>query len=131
MPLPIIFITISIVLFIIAIKLNSTKKYLKNTGINTKGTIIQKKFDPLLNSGNLSYPEVRFLTENKEWITVTSKIGVFPFAYKLGQEVSIIYEKENPKNFIINERFIQIVPAIMIAMSILFFSIGIYSLIHK
>ena len=129
--LPIICILISIILFIIAKKFNSTKRHLKNSGIETKGTIIQKTVDPSIGNGNLSFPEVRFLTEKNEWITVTSNIGVFPFSYKLGQEVSIIYEKENPNNFIINEKFIQIVPTLMIAMSIICFCIGIFYLLNK
>ena len=124
---------VSIFVLSIAMKIILQNNKLRKEGIKSSGVIISKEVDTLThNTNNVSYPQIKFLTADNEWIIATSKIGTLPFLYKIGQKVSVIYQKENPNNFIVNERFIYSIPIAMIIISSIIFFVGLAKLlIHE
>jgi len=57
-----------------------------------------------------AYPIIRFVTEKQEWVTKTASMNLPSF--KQGSKVTVIYDPENPGDFVINPEsaaFLQIV----------------------
>lgn len=113
-------IVITIALLIIAIKLLLNLKLISKRGVITQGTIFDIEQNFGINNSNISYPIIRFVDDNNKWITKTNKLSTFPGAYKKGQEVTVIYEKNNSENFFIKDKFTYAIPIIMIIVSLTF-----------
>ena len=79
---------------------------------------------------NISYPIVRFLTKENDWITKSSRIGLIPGIYKKGKEVSVIYQNDNPNNFFIKDKLTYLIPISMLIIALLLTIFGIFFLIH-
>ena len=121
-----ILILISILIIIVACLLLSNIKRIAAEGVDVEGIIFDKE-QSIDNSG--FYPVVRFVTEYDEWITEPSKISVLAWNYKVGSKVSVVYQKNNPKNFFIKDSSTYVVPWIMIGMSICMLIGGLISLL--
>ena len=52
-------------------------------------------------SNNPPYPVIRFVTSSGEWIT--EKYSIASNIYEKGQKVEVIYDPDNPKEFIIKD----------------------------
>jgi len=124
----IILIVISIALLYTAFKFRlNTKKILK-TGREAEGVI----FDFVQNNNmqnQAKYPIIRFITSEKEWITEAYNIAV-PGFFKKGQKVIIVYNPDNPKEFIVKSAITSIAPVLIILLAIIILTIGVYKLLH-
>jgi uncharacterized protein DUF3592 len=118
-----IIILVGVILIMLSLYFTFQFRIIKKKGVQVDGIIFD--LEPS-SSGSIrtTYPVVRFLTKEQEWITLTSKIGVVPGVYKKGAKVSIIYEPENPQNFLINSKFTTTVPSIILLIGILVVAIG-------
>lgn len=94
-------------------------------GISTEGIIFSIDQSGTSSGIQLSYPTVRFLTINNEWVTETSNVGLFPGYYKSGEKVTVVYKPENPKKFIIKSNQNKVMPAIVIIAGITLLCIGL------
>lgn len=81
------------------------QKKISESGISTEGIIydFEAEYSTSTNSGSLT-PVVRFLTEDKTWITEKTSIGTFPGLFKKGEAINIIYLPEDPKTFFIKDK---------------------------
>ncbi|MFT3749511.1 MAG: DUF3592 domain-containing protein [Agriterribacter sp.] len=87
----------------------SKKSKLRQTGIHAKGIVLEQQFENKFRwSDSDNYqPEknkitIRFLTENKDWITGTITQGFQLFykgQYKDGAKIDVYYDRNNPSNF--------------------------------
>ncbi len=81
------------------------QKRISNSGITTEGIIydFEVEHSTTSNSGSLM-PVVRFVTEDKTWITEKTSIGTFPGLFKKGEAINITYLPGDPKTFFINDK---------------------------
>lgn len=120
-----ILVVISVLLTMFALKmLNDTNKISKN-GIKAEGIVFDNEVG---NQGYPTYPIIRFLTDKQEWITKASKIAVPPGIYKSGKTVGVIYDKLEPTNFVIDDKYTKVVPYVLIGVGTLFFVAGMVTL---
>src|SRR5258708_39495721 len=75
--------------------LYKNKKLIKN-GILTNGVVIRLEHAKDLSLRRDLFPVVRFLTDQKEWITFTSSVGAYPAPFDEGDKVDVLYSPENP-----------------------------------
>jgi hypothetical protein len=94
---------VGVVLISLSVYSIQANKLLNKNGIKTEG-IVFDIVDSQTSSLRYKTPIVRFLDLNKQWITDEAKVGIANFQYKPGDKVVVIYEKDNPKNFIIQDR---------------------------
>jgi len=99
-------------------------------GISTEGIIFDTEGSDSFSNVQLSYPTVRFLTTNNEWITETSRIGLIPRYYKKGKKVTVIYKPDDPKKFIIKSDYNKIIYVIIIATGAILLFISVANLLH-
>ena len=114
----------------IIVVLNASRKQnkIKKTGLITEGIVFELSNDSS-SSFNVRYPVIRFLTLNEQWITEAANIGISPGFYKKGQKVTVIYDPNDPKQFIIDSKIgSRIIYAIIIFGSLLIL-FGTYKLI--
>ncbi|MCD2422440.1 DUF3592 domain-containing protein [Niabella pedocola] len=105
------------------------KKYktLKKKGSSAEGIIFEtQNEDAFL---NIRTPVVRFLTHTNQWITGTSDLFTLPGLYKSGQKVTLLYNNQNPKQFIILSKSNTFSLYILIAIGIASSLWGIYLLL--
>ncbi|SDD48110.1 Protein of unknown function [Mucilaginibacter pineti] len=113
-------------------KFNERRKLIK-TGVKVNGVVfrIEESTDDETNS-SMYYPVIRYLTEDKEWITETYKLGSRPSVYKEGDSVSVIYDPANYKHFIIDNTFTKfLAPVLFIIGVLLIASVIIYYVLHQ
>lgn len=102
---------------------------ISKNGIVTDGVIFDTE-SSTINNVRISYPTVRFLTVNNEWITETSKTGLFPSYYKNGEKVIVIYNPDNPKQFLIKSNYNKVVPFVIIIAGLALLGVGIINLLR-
>jgi len=72
---------------------------LKQVGESAEGVVFDINFkSENIDSGNTSYPIIRFVTRNGEWVTEQSSSS--SLFVKKGKKVAVLYNPENPKEFI-------------------------------
>jgi hypothetical protein len=117
-------IIIGVILIFLAIKILNNFKSISKEGVNVKGIVFE--FEQIASTGtSVSYPIVRFLTLQNEWITQKSTAGVVPGFYKKGEELNIIYQKDNPNKFYVKDKKTSSVPLIIIAIALVLIILGI------
>jgi len=119
----------SLACIIIAAKILLIIKKITKFGAEAEGVI----FDLVQSggsAGNITYPIVRFVTDQKEWITEKSMIGAIPGMYKKGAKVIVVYEIDSPNNFFIKDKLTYIVPAIILIIGAALMSFAMFQLIH-
>jgi Protein of unknown function (DUF3592) len=125
----IILILISVCIFLVAsVLLLNIHKTAKN-GVSVKGIVFSKEAGDDPTSYN-SYPIVRFVTEKGDWMTLPYKFGFIPGLYKVGKEVTVKYQKENPSNFIIDDKFSYLIPTFFIVIGLFLIGLGIMRMIQ-
>jgi hypothetical protein len=77
-----------------------------------------------MDTSHLKIPVIRFLTQNKQWITGKSLIKFSTIFLKPGQKVNVVYNSENPDEFLLKTK-----PALSIMVS-LFLIAGISNLAY-
>jgi Protein of unknown function (DUF3592) len=87
-------------IIVLLFTMTSRKKSLIKQGIKTEGVIIDYETSTEKNDTN-KYPIVRFTTQKEEVYTLPSPDGFLPGRVKKGKKVIIMYNPENPKEFVI------------------------------
>lgn len=98
-------IVIGLIFIIVGMYLVWKQKKISESGISTEGIIydFETEYSKTTNSGSLT-PVVRFLTEDKTWITEKTSIGTLPGLFKKGETINVIYLPEDPKTFFIKDK---------------------------
>jgi hypothetical protein len=77
---------------------------IRKSGIRTEGVIHDFTKDSGSSSYTVRYPIVKFTSENGSSYLESTKISWSPQNFSIGDKVDIIYEKNNPKNFVIQSK---------------------------
>lgn len=98
------FVGIVIFLFGIIIAIYGFSFLLEQNELEKNGIIVKGKVVDINKKAIYRSPFVRFKTKDGQTITFLSKleVNVDLFKYKIGQEVEVIYHKDNPKQAEIN-----------------------------
>ena len=83
-------------------KLNERKKLLAS-GIKVEGVVFDLESDSD-KDGVTIHPVIRFVTEDKQWITQKYNIGSTLSAYKIGDSVTVIYDAADYSHFLIDNK---------------------------
>lgn len=96
------------------------------SGKRCLGTIISNNFK-YDKDGGYYYPVVRFVTDDKTWITQELNVGFQP-ARKEGAKIKIIYNPEDPHDFQLDSFFLMhIIPRLLVATGITGIAYGLMS----
>ncbi len=119
----------SLAVMLFALNALFIQKKKSSTGIEAEGIIFdfQKTDSP---NESMVFPTVRFLTANQVWITKASKLGVIPGIYKKGQRITVVYQKDLPEDFFIQDNSRYLVPIAMLLISFSLLIFAIYKLIN-
>ncbi|CAN5181519.1 hypothetical protein BH09BAC6_BH09BAC6_02840 [soil metagenome] len=87
-------------------------------GIRVKGLIVEIEavVDSTINTSY--YPVVQFNTLENESLRERYNLGFNPSAYKQGDTVNIIYNTENPKQFIIDDKDTRVIGPVLIGIGL-------------
>jgi hypothetical protein len=118
---------VGIMMVVVALSLSHTKKGIKRNGLNCEGMVFDFSYDPN-SSFKIRYPIIRFVTHKQEWITELANIGFSFGLYKKGQKVSVTYNPENPKEFIINSKINTLIVYTILIAGVLLISFEVYQL---
>ncbi|MEO5594179.1 MAG: DUF3592 domain-containing protein [Chitinophagaceae bacterium] len=94
-------VVLGIILIIAGVIQQKKKKQLLENGIEAEGEVLDIVGDKIKNPSG--YPIIRFATKEMEWITEQYKVSI-PFNKK-GQKVTVLYNADNPKQFIVKKIF--------------------------
>ncbi|MEN0053451.1 MAG: DUF3592 domain-containing protein [Mucilaginibacter sp.] len=116
-------ITLTIGLFIIVWgigKINERRKLLR-TGIRVEGVVfkLEKRIGGGKNRMPIYYPVIRYVTQDKEWITKEYGSGTNPSVYKEGDMVKIIYDPADNGHFIIDGFLNRVSGFVLLAAGVL------------
>jgi hypothetical protein len=110
-----------------------TTKLLKN-GIKAEGEVLELVPTGVARNSNFYKPVIRFETLAKESITHKSDIGVSYSVYKVGDKLTVIYEQDNPTDFMIDDKrskiagtLFMVVGIIVLAIAFLLFAVSLLS----
>jgi hypothetical protein len=94
-------------------------KKLKQSGIRVNGEIVDILEGPQNNNGTKNYiPVVKFTTTADETLTVQMGFAADKYAYRIGQSIPVIYDPENPKQFMVNDARSNIIAPIFLSMAV-------------
>ncbi len=89
---------------LLSLKLTEKKKRIIANGIETNGVIFSFE-SPEISDSSSVYPVIRFVTKEGVWITELADIALPRFLLKEGQKVRVIYNADNPKEFVYKTTF--------------------------
>ena len=112
--------------------IKSTISFLNNSE-KTEGVVTNIIQSRSSDSGNYMYsPEVSFVDNNEKTISFTSNVSSNVSTYKMGDKIPVIFNKENSQDAKINTAFqLWFGPALMTVLGIIFFLIGLLTLIRQ
>jgi len=114
----------------IMIRSRSKKKHLYKYGQRTEAIVINIKVSDLKNDKS-KYPVVQFSTATQETITATSTEGFFSSPIKKGKKVIVMYNKENPNDFMIQLPKEKMTFITVVVAGSLFFLTGFLLLLNQ
>jgi len=79
---------------------------------------------------NTNYPVIRFVTTEKEWIIEEYSISTLPGFLKKGQKITVVYNPDNPREFIEKSGITSAAPILVMVLAIIILATGVYKLIH-
>jgi hypothetical protein len=79
---------------------------IRKSGIRTEGVIQDFTNDSTSSTNNVRYPIVKFSSDSGITYRESIKISWSPKNFSIGDKIDIIYEKNNPKNFVIQSKLI-------------------------
>ena len=79
-------------------KYQEKRKRIIQNGIEVDGVVYE--YDDVSINGQDNYPVIRFVTKEGLWITEQTDYALSKSLLKEGQKVKVIYNSENPKEFI-------------------------------
>jgi hypothetical protein len=136
----IIFCFLGFALILVSIFTSSTSKKLKESGTTVDGIIFSLGASNRVGSDNYSTNvkdriTVRFLTTDNVWITEQLKANflvAYIGQYKEGETVKIIYDPQNPSNFVITTKQSEKIGRVVVALGgIVFLVVGILKYLDK
>lgn len=88
-------------------------------GIKAEGVVfsIEKPYDNFIsisdsndfnNSSTNSYPVIRYVTQDKEWITQKYAMGSNPCMYNEGDKVTVYYDPNETSTFVIDSKLTRL-----------------------
>jgi len=91
-------------------KFQEKKQRIIENGIEVNGIVFENSNNASANYGDPgsprgNYPTIRFVTKEGVWITEQADYGGSGFFLKQGQEVTVIYNADDPKEFIYKTSF--------------------------
>jgi hypothetical protein len=120
---------IGLALLYVAFTFRTSVKKLSKNGQQTEGII----FD-FIESDNLDnqikYPIIRFVTTKKIWITEQYNISPFAGFFKKGKKVIVVYNPDNPKEFIVKSKMNGVVSVLSAILGLIILAIGTYKILH-
>ena len=133
---PYIILVLGIILIVVALFYQSKTKLLETTGERCEGIIFQLDYGNSLSSDGTSSLKdkitVRFVTKNKEWITqnLHSDFMIsYTGQYKEGNKVVVIYNPENPSEFMVETKQSPTTARLVfIFIGLLFVGMGVYEI---
>jgi hypothetical protein len=78
------------------------RRKIRAVGIKVEGVIFELNNRLDSDGCNCYYPVVRYLTLEKEWMTQEYYVGRNPSPYQEGDKVIILYDPDDPKQFILD-----------------------------
>ena len=85
-------------------------------GKKSKAVVFKNNYKAIGSEPGMYYPVVRFLTDDKEWITQELDIGQSP-AKPEGTKLEVIYDPDDPTIVEINSSFrLEILPRLLVAI---------------
>lgn len=109
----IILLTASIIFLLIAVGIYINFQKILKQGVAAEGIIFSIQKDSTGGNIQLSLPVIRFTTLSGEWITEIYKVGLFPGFYKAGDKVTVVYDADNRKNFVLKSRYTKLIPLLL------------------
>jgi len=104
---------------------------LVENGVEVEGIVYDIITNGRQNSVDTKHPVIRFLTTDELWITETYDIGMLPADFKKGQRVTVIYNAENPKDFMVKfGKSVSYIPLVILVAGILVLSWGLYRIVQ-
>ena len=133
---PYIILALGIILIIVALFYQSKTKLLETTGERCEGIIFQLDYGNSLGSDGTSSLKdkitVRFVTKNKEWITqdLHSDFTIsYTGQYKEGDKVVVIYNPENPSEFMVETKQSEKTGRLVVLfVGLVFVGVGVYEI---
>lgn len=89
-------------------------KKMTRTGIKTEGTVVDVEHRK--NSKSV-YPVIRFQTTGNEWISKTPGFFTFAKVPVKGDTVKVIYNPDNPTDFVVESNANPVTPFLLIGLS--------------
>lgn len=122
----IIFTVLGIGFILAGIKNEKNIEYLLKHGIKTSGIVFELR-EEAGNSDHMNkgYPVIRFLDENDNWITEASRSGFQYGRYNSGDTVTVLYDRNDPKNFIIDHSLNKYLPNFFLITGVMMILIGV------
>jgi len=77
---------------------------LLTNGLKAEGEVVELVFGGSTKNSTVYYPVIRFLTTEKEPITQKYDIGGTSNTYHQGDKLNVIYDPQNPLNFIVDDK---------------------------
>lgn len=137
---PFLFAIAGLALIAISIFKKSSRSYLLESGVKAEGIIYKlanKPNNPTSwgSSDNImDKVTVRFVTENKEWITEDIKqdfAGFYTGQYEEGQTIDVYYDPQKPSNFYIDTKQSETFSRMVFAfMGLGLLAIGAYQILY-
>jgi hypothetical protein len=120
---------VGLALLYFAFTFRRTAKKLTKNGRETEGVV----FD-IIESNNLDnqikYPIIRFVTTEQTWITEQYNISTLLGSFKKGQKVVVIYNPDNPREFIVKSKMNGIVALLATILALAILALGVYKSLH-
>ncbi|MDB5013643.1 MAG: hypothetical protein JWQ25_1845 [Daejeonella sp.] len=108
----------SVVFLVIGVIIWQKGRYLKSNGKKADAVVFSNKLSRTGSNGGVYYPVVRFLTDQKEWITQELSIGYSP-AKPEGTKLQVLYDPKNPTNVQVNSTIqLIILPGMFVAIGV-------------
>jgi hypothetical protein len=95
---------VGLVLILLSLKSTEKKKRVIANGIETDGIIFSFESSGISDSSAV-YPVIRFVTKEGVWITELADMVLPRYLLKEGQKVRVIYNADNPKEFVCKTTF--------------------------
>jgi hypothetical protein len=102
-----------------------------NNGVEVEGIVFDITLSSSIGDVDGEYPVIRFLTTDDLWITETYDIGTLRANFKRGQKVTVVYNPEDPKDFILkSDKGRSYVPVVILVSGVLVLIWGVYRVLQ-
>ena len=130
-----ILIVVGLIVLGISMFYESSKSKLKRTGILVDGIIFEQTRESTFENSNVKDKiSIRFLTQEKEWITALIQQDFQLFytgQYKDRETVKVYYDRENPYNFYVDTKQFELLARVLVGtIGLCILLVGLYKLYY-